>query len=253
MGENLSFLAIYFLLLSLLSANEDKSIFILAGQSNMSGRARDYNNTKPPEFHPNPQILMFDANQRWVMAKDPLHLGIDVGRPVGFGPGIPFANALLEWDPCIGTIGLVPCAHGETFLSDWSKGTPDYNQLVMRANASSEAGGRIRAMLWYQGENDSLTRQNAQLYGGRLEKFITDFRADIGMPDLPVFVVVLASGLGKYKDMIREAQMGIKLRNVISVDGKGAEVKPLDVVHISLAGAIDIGKRLASAFLYANL
>lgn len=194
MGENLSFLAISFMLLShsgvsLLSANEDKSIFILAGQSNMSGRARDYNNTNPPEFHPNPQILKFDANQRWVKAKDPLHLGIDVDRPVGFGPGMPFANALLKWDPCIGTIGLVPCAHGETFMSEWSKGNPRYKQLVMRANASSEAGGRIRALLWYQGENDSLTRENAQLYRGRLEKFITDFRADIGMPDLPVFVV----------------------------------------------------------------
>lgn len=64
--------------------------------------------------------------------------------------------------------------------------------------------------------------------------------------------MVIASGIGKYKDQIREAQMGIKLRNVISVDGKGAEVKPLDVLHLSLAGAIDVGKRLASAFLYAN-
>ncbi|KZV56338.1 hypothetical protein F511_00335 [Dorcoceras hygrometricum] len=137
------------------SIKEDKSIFILAGQSNMSGRARDYNNTNPPEFHPNPQILMLDANQRWVRARDPLHQGIDVDRPVGFGPGMPFAHALLEWDPCIGTIGLVPCAHGETFMTDWSRGSPHYNQLVMRTNASSQGGGRIRAMLWYQGENDT--------------------------------------------------------------------------------------------------
>ncbi|XP_073279804.1 probable carbohydrate esterase At4g34215 [Primulina huaijiensis] len=266
MGEKL-FLLACFMLLSCssmgtidLSQNENdssyKSIFILAGQSNMAGRGYNSDNsTYPPEyFLSHPQILMLDANQTWKQAADPgLHDGIDK-KFVGVGPGMPFANRILMKNPEFGTIGLVPCAHGQTSIMQWMKGNENglFAQLVNRAKVALQGGGEIKALLWYQGESDALHYEDAVLYGSRLVKFLTDVRADLGLPELPVLVVAMMTGDGEFKMMVREAQMVIKLPHVVTVDAKGAGIKFNDKVHLNKAGSVEVGKRLADAFLEIN-
>ncbi|KAG9135331.1 hypothetical protein Leryth_015224 [Lithospermum erythrorhizon] len=59
------------------SSNAISSIFILAGQSNMSGRGGVINGTwdgvVPSQCSPNPSILSLNAEFRWVEAQEPLH------------------------------------------------------------------------------------------------------------------------------------------------------------------------------------
>ncbi|KZV27090.1 putative carbohydrate esterase-like [Dorcoceras hygrometricum] len=242
-----------------------KNLFILAGQSNMAGRGYfgDDNSTNPPPlgyFDSHPQILVLDANQTWNVATEYgpdqyyLHYGIDLVRYLGVGPGMPFANWILIKDPGFGTIGLIPCAHGNTQIVQWSKGNDRglYDQLVYRAKVALESGGKIKALLWYQGESDAETYEDATLYGSRLAKFLTDVRADLEMPDLPVLVVAMMTGVGEYKMMVRQAQMDIKLPHVVTVDAMGAEIKPYDKAHLNLAGIVEVGKRLADTFLEIN-
>ncbi|KAG5542077.1 hypothetical protein RHGRI_021807 [Rhododendron griersonianum] len=80
------------------ASSQDKSIFLLAGQSNMSGQAGIINGTWdgaiPPECAPNPSILRLAANVTWVPAVEPLHRDIDVNVTVGMGPGMSFANSV---------------------------------------------------------------------------------------------------------------------------------------------------------------
>ncbi|OIT04375.1 putative carbohydrate esterase [Nicotiana attenuata] len=64
-------------------ASEVKNIFILSGQSNMSGRGGVFNQTSPagmvnltwggvvpPECQPNPSIVRLSAELKWAEAKD---------------------------------------------------------------------------------------------------------------------------------------------------------------------------------------
>lgn len=175
------------------------NIFILAGQSNMAGRGGVINSTKngnftwdgivPPQCQPNPSIFRLSANLEWVLAQEPLHADIDYNKTNGIGPGMPFANAVLTRDPAIGVIGLVPCAIGGTNITQWAKGGFLYDQLVRRTQAALKNGGVLRAMLWYQGESDTINREDADDYKGRLEKFFKEVRADLKHPRLPIIQV----------------------------------------------------------------
>ncbi|GMP81416.1 hypothetical protein CsSME_00036138 [Camellia sinensis var. sinensis] len=241
------------------SSQEDnnKSIFILAGQSNMSGQGGVNNGTwdgvVPPQCQPNPAILRLSSELNWEEASEPLHKDIDVNATCGVGPGMVFANTVLDNKNLSmsigGVVGLVPCAIGGTKISEWARGTYLYNQLVSRASAAlQDGGGSIQAVLWYQGESDTVNPDDAALYKGRLERFFMDLRADLQSPLLPIIQVALASGQGPYIEKVREAQLGIDLANVKCVDAKGLQLEP-DHLHLTTQAQVQLGEMLANAFL----
>ncbi|BAS87459.1 Os03g0857500 [Oryza sativa Japonica Group] len=63
-----------------------------------------------------------------------------------------------------------------------------------------------------------------------------------------LFVVGLASGLGQYTEVVREAQKGIKLRNVRFVDAKGLPLED-GHLHLSTQAQVQLGHMLAQAYL----
>lgn len=159
----------------------------------MAGRGgvdkRKWNGFILPECRPNPSILRLNAQFKWELARDPLHADIDVGKTCGVGPGMAFANGIKANESRIGVVGLVPCAVGGTKISKWAQGTRLYNQLVSRANESVRYGGRIRAILWYQGESDTVWRKDAEAYKGKMEGLIGSLRRDLNIPNIPVIQV----------------------------------------------------------------
>ncbi|CAI9115214.1 OLC1v1016056C1 [Oldenlandia corymbosa var. corymbosa] len=102
---------------------------------------------------------------------------------------MPFAHSLLRRDPYFGHIGLVPCAIGATKISEWERGTINYNRLIDRARFAMKTSGSIRAILWYQGESDTEKKQDAIIYKDKLKKFFTDVRVDLVSPLLPIIQV----------------------------------------------------------------
>ncbi|XP_057502173.1 probable carbohydrate esterase At4g34215 [Actinidia eriantha] len=236
-------------------SSHPKSIFLLAGQSNMSGRGGITNGTwdrvVPLQCRPRRKILRLSADLAWVEAVEPLHKDIDVYATCGVGPGLAFANSVLAKDSSLGPIGLVPCAVGATRgtkISQWARGTDLYNQLVRRASAALRGGGSIRAVLWYQGESDTVNSEDADLYKGRLEKFFLDLRADLHIPSIPIIQVALASGQGPFIEKVRAAQLGLNLDKVMCVDAKGLELEP-DHLHLSTRAEVRLGEMLANEFL----
>ncbi|KAL0314980.1 UNVERIFIED_CONTAM: putative carbohydrate esterase [Sesamum angustifolium] len=233
------------------NASQGKSIFILAGQSNMAGRgglvSGSWDGYVPPECQSSPKILRLNAENKWEEARPPLHHDIDYLKACGIGPGLAFANSILKKNLSIGEIGLVPCAIGGTQISEWRRGGPLYKQLLSRAHAALQDGGIIRAILWYQGESDTRCQEDAKLYKTRLAKFFTDIRSDLKLPELPVVQVALASAEGPYIDDIRKAQLGIDLPNVKCVDAKGMKIG-YDGLHLSTEGEIHVGQMMADAF-----
>ncbi|KAI8016079.1 putative carbohydrate esterase [Camellia lanceoleosa] len=147
------------------------------------------------------------------------------------------------------TIGLVQPCKG-TKISEWGRGTYLYNQLLRRASAALQnGGGSIQAVLWYQGESDTVNLQDAALYKGRLGRFFMDLRADLQSPLLPIIQVALASGQGPYIEKVREAQLGIDLAHVKCVDAKGLQLEP-DHLHLTTQAEVQLGQMLADAFLH---
>lgn len=173
----------------------DLALFILAGQSNMSGRA-----PVPPGEEVEPRAFMFGNDYRWDQATEPLDRAIGQVDPVardgdaGFGPSVAFARASLAYRPQT-AIGLIPCARGASSISEWQRDLSDqtlYGACLKRARAASPLG-QLAGVLFFQGEQDAvdatrypkyhpLPGQWSQLFAA----FVHDFRADLGAPDLPV-------------------------------------------------------------------
>ncbi|KAL3617563.1 hypothetical protein CASFOL_037884 [Castilleja foliolosa] len=244
------------------NALQPKSIFILAGQSNMVGRGGLVNGALvdiPPESQPNPQILRLNPELAWEEAQEALHAGIDP-KECGIGPGMIFANSVLQRDNNIGVIGLVPCAVGGTSISQWLPGNDLYVKMLSRTQAAlNNGGGEIKALLWYQGENHDMVHEDtANEYKSNLEKLLTQIRSDLKLPNLPVIEVALASKgkegtelFGPYFDVVRSAQLEMPnlLPNVKCVDALGFPVDNYDKLHLTVQAEVKLGKMLADAFL----
>lgn len=202
----------------------------------------------PPECQPNPKILRLNAKLSWEEAKEPLHIDIDLNKACGVGPGLAFANAVRRMGLGIKTVGLVPCAVGGTNISEWSRGMPLYNDLVKRVKASMVEGGKVRAILWYQGESDTILQADAEAYKKNLERFILDLRADLQFPTTPIIQVALATAQGPYIEIVRQAQLGLRLPYVWCVDAKGLKIEA-DYVHLSTPAQVKLGQMLAQEFV----
>jgi len=244
-------------------------IWILAGQSNMQGRGRMIH-VEPPS----PLVRIYGMNERWELAKEPLHWlneSIDpvhyrsaseqerrnarrgirpkVGR--GAGLGLPFAKALS------GTvqvpIGLVPCAHGGTSMAQWDPALKErggeslYGSMYRRFQA---VGGRVRGVLWYQGEAETRGDGSAAWnYEKNMKAFIEAVRRDFGDPSLPFYMVQLGRTVTpRSADAwmhVREVQrlLSRRIPGVVTVASIDLDLD--DNIHIGTPGLKRLGRRLA--------
>ncbi|XP_048541579.1 probable carbohydrate esterase At4g34215 [Triticum urartu] len=236
-------------------------VFILAGQSNMGGRGgatvgNRWDGVVPPECAPSPRTLRLSPSLRWEEAREPLHAGVDAGNVVGVGPGMPFAHALLRSPACPrgAVVGLVPCAQGGTPIANWSRGTEMYERMVTRARVAGAGTGRIAALLWFQGEADTLRREDALAYAGRMEAFVRDVRRDLALPNLLVIQVGIATAQwqgnkqGKWLDLVRKQQRAVRVANLKYVDAMGLPLAN-DITHLTTQAQVRLGKMLADAYI----
>jgi len=76
-------------------------------------------------------------------------------------------------------IGFICVGVGSTQVSQWVPGTANYNNLLKPAIRSLGVSG-CRAVLWHQGESDSLASVSASTHATRLNSMITESRIDAG-------------------------------------------------------------------------
>jgi sialate O-acetylesterase len=171
-------------------------------------------------------------------------------RKRGAGLGLPFAKLMLDRTGV--PIGLIPCAHGGTSMEQWSptlkdkQGDSYYGATYRRFLA---VGGRIRGILWYQGESDANPKAVAA-FPEKFEQLIAAFRSDFLNPDLPFYYVQLGRHVN-YKNQaewnaVQEAQR--KLESRIPKVGMvpAIDLTLDDTVHISTAGHKLLATRLAN-------
>lgn len=242
-------------------------LWVLAGQSNMEG-VGDLRQAEEPSV----LVNSYGMDERWGIAAEPLHWLLDSPDPVhqggrspeelararlaakrtrqtGAGLALPFAKELVARTGV--PIGLVPCAHGGTSMEQWDPAKRDlggaslYGSMYRRFKA---VGGKVRGVLWYQGESDA-NQTAAQVFRERFLNFVAAVRRDFGDPHLPFYYVQLGryvtANENHYWNVIREQQRLCAAE--LDRAGMVASIDlPLDdPIHISTAGHKRLGRRLA--------
>jgi hypothetical protein len=168
-------------------------VFILAGQSNMSGRGKPINKgTRNTDHH-----LVAWQNGAWQIATDPLQ-GPDTES--GVGPGMTFGLQVMQYEPGK-TIGLILCSVGGTTMSQWLPGGSLYQYCVNQALAT---GRPLGGMLFLQGESDIKPIEAAESWESKFNVMLGAFRDQFG-PDVP-FVLGQIGALGHDAAIVQQQQ-----------------------------------------------
>lgn len=240
-------------------------VFLLMGQSNMSGRGAP-GEALAGELDPDPRILVYGNDEATRIAAEPLDVdrgqvdAVSADRQAGVGPGLAFAKALVAARPGAKVL-LVPCAKGGSTIAQWATNPSRsslYGSCVARAHAA-ERSGRVAGALWYQGESDAASEDLVVAWPSKFAQLVADLRRDLSLGDLCIIAVSIgdAPANGPYAARfpawraMQAAQTSLHLPNAYVVPAAGLP-RNADELHLSTAGQIDLGRRLAAAWLQAN-
>lgn len=220
-------------------------VFLLMGQSNMSGRGRA---AEVPELG-HLDVLMW-RDGRWTVAEEPLHT--DKPERCGIGLGMSFAVQLVRTTG-LAPIGLVPCAVGGSPLKRWMPGKDLYERAVKEAKAALEQG-TLGGFLWHQGEHDSCIEEMADSYGERLAVMISGLRKKMDAAEAPFIAGELGPFLSEYSGAaysdvvnrhLRELETRVTGYACASADGMTDNG---DALHFDAKSLREFGIRYADAF-----
>ncbi len=230
---------------------EGYDVYLLIGQSNMSGRGT----LTAENALPSDRIVKFTKDMKWVPADEPLHF--DTSR-CGAGLAMSFARRMADASPDR-TIALVPCAVGGTPLQRWCPGGDLYSNAVVRARAALR-DGPLKGILWHQGCFDSNYATNAETYAARLVPAVERLRRDLGAEGVPFVAGELPRFLSRYVEKnghhchwpLVNAQIGeavSRIPNAALVSSAELDDCKSDLIHFETPSLRKFGERYADAML----
>lgn len=230
-------------------------VYLVLGQSNAAGRARDQ-----VEDGPQLGVHQYRADGSWGLAAHPLndptgsvHVGHFENHNTGHSPMLHFAKRMQR---AAGVpVGIVVAAFGGAPLRWW---VADGRLAPLGENAlemMAASGAIPTAVLWYQGEADCF-ELTVDDYAERFGSFVGLVRDRLNRPGLPFFTAQLARCTMEVEDLeamdrawgvLREQQR--RAAQVLP----GVHVVPTgdlplyDFIHLSSAANLAVGERLADA------
>jgi hypothetical protein len=237
-------------------------VFLMAGQSNMSGNANAVN-------------LPIDLQSPLPAVRYNYHIGnpttVSTGwedlspwvRNSAYGPEMGFGHRLNSDVP--DPVALLKHAHGGTSLErDWNPAAPPEgsqlyplfinhvtNALPLLGTAGVDY--EVAGMFWQQGEADQ-NISRAPFYEDNLNNFIASVRSDLGLPDLRFYIGALHEDAALQNlDTLRQAQMDVAAAdpNAYFVETSHLTLK-LDLIHFNSTGQVGLGEAYADAYLRAS-
>ena len=255
-----SLLPIYSLLLASPILAEDVDVYILSGQSNMSGRVTDgfssssddsdilyYYRTDGPASNNVTTGGNFTTLQR-----------LSTGY---YGPEISFARSLQEASS--NKVAIIKISDGATKLkTDWNSRNTSGNELWNNWLADSEDAiedlkrdgytPKIKGFSWFQGEGDSLSYANNHYqtdFGYLIDDVIDHLGGLADVSELNV-VTALIQDRGKTKhELIREAQTNVMASNSAWDIIETNSFDTFDGTHLDSDGVNGVGIRMAEKYL----
>ena len=228
-------------------------VFVMAGQSNMSGYGRDpaYD---PPELG----VHLFDNRGQWTLATHPLNSVVgsvycNDDSSSGTSPGLAFGRMMHRR---LGVpIGLVAAARGGSALEAWNPAEADCF-LYRALEAKMEEVGKCSAILWYQGCSETGDAEEANTYPDKFRQTVGLWRERFG--DVPIVVCQINRHAWKGADndrnwgIVREAlrQAGLQIPQVYVVPT--LDMHTSDGIHNASGACVVIGERMASVLLHGH-
>ena len=262
-----------FLLLPLSHAEAKAKVFILSGQSNMSGGGPVV--AEGLQFDPDvgDKVRMWDAsdvwNKRGILGKwaslNELQAIKKEMRMDMIGPEFGFAKAMAAFYPA-DEIHLIKVAKGGTPINWWlpdAKGKPN-GLTALQTNLKSalekiDGEYEIMGLLWMQGESDTKTQADAEAYQKKLEQFIALVRKETAKSELPVVIGRISSRIlesPKFKmpfaKIVQSGQEAVTKadRHAFVIDTDDLTQRD-DLVHFDQAGQLGLGERFGEAMIKA--
>ncbi len=234
------------------------ALFVLAGQSNMSGRG-ELTDVQPPD----PHVYVFGNDYRWHLATEPVDSpenqvdSASLDANAGFSPSRAFADALRETHPGL-IVGLIPCAKGATIIEEWQRSPDDatlYGSCLKRVRAAMPMG-HLAGMIFLQGESDAHegafyhgVPRRPDTWAAHFTRFVHDFRRDVGQPDLPIVFSQIGPHTSPERyvnwDAVKAEQARVDLPRVTMITASDLTLK--DRVHYDTPSYRVLGGRFATA------
>lgn len=225
-------------------------IFIMAGQSNMAGRAH----VEPCDTIPNRRIITIDKDLNWIYAKEPLHFYEP--NVAGLDCGMSFASHLLDSLPDSISIGLIPCAVGFTTVEQWQnnetvRGITLMDNFMSKLNYASNFG-KIKGILWHQGESNAID-SCFETYTSRVDSLVIALKMNF-CDSIPIFI----GELGHYTSIKRQKKWDALNTNIHKVEKDMHDVFVVnsyglkhngDLVHFDSESQREMGYRYAEEYL----
>jgi hypothetical protein len=249
--------------LSTLPEAKPWKVYLLFGQSNMSGGATP----GAEDVFNNPRVKVLAYNNcsgktynQWYTATGALHCANGFGIGDWFGKIV--ADTLSQ-----DTLALIPCAIAGVDIDFFRKGVtstrrkeftipPDnhwegaYPWMIERLTLALQKG-EMAGILLHQGESD-WTAEAQKAWPGKVAGIIKDLKADLKFGDVPLMIGELrADGAACCKGnntYIAQAAKDIPNAHVVSSANLGVNN---DAYHFNPAGLREFGKRYAAAYLPA--
>ncbi len=220
-------------------------IYLLMGQSNMSGRAPI---SSADGVNMN-RAYLFNNNNRWSIASNPLNkysiLG-DSSSQIQMGPSYTFAKTLTEYIPDL-QLGLVVNAKGGSAISQWQKGTFYYENSIAKVKEAMKYG-ELKGIIWHQGCSNSSKWDE---YMPQLQQLVSDLRADLGDDTIPFIAGQLNpsnDNKANFNTMIATISEHIPYSSYAKAD----DLTTLDGTHFDAASQRILGQRYATEILRMN-
>lgn len=266
----------FFLIIHRSYAKTEVPVFLLTGQSNMSGYA-SANDLTADQKLPVENVKIY-ADMTWegdnAKARKWLTLGPGFGSGAGkIGPELALGRTLAKEMPGI-KIALLKICCGSTYLGNFPSKPSDC--WVPPSSNNGNAGTHYKRMLtsietalkafnsafdtsqyqpqwagfiWLQGEFDGQDQTLANAYEKNLTNLIKDVRKDLDVNDLPIIIPMIdVQNSWPFNSLVRAAEVAVtrSLENVDTVDTKGFET---DGAHYRALGQEKIGTRSAERWL----
>ncbi len=170
---------------------ENLWFFIMAGQSNMTGRGF----VEPQDTITNPRVFSINNDNKLILAKEPLAY-YSAPNFIGLDCGLSFGKELLNHVDSTITIVVINTAVGGSSTDQWINDEL-HRGLNLMSNfkekvAFAQENGILKGILWHQGESDAHDKTIPN-YKNNILKIFNEFRASADNSSLPIFVAELGS------------------------------------------------------------
>ncbi len=232
----------------IIPSKENVWVFVLAGQSNMAGRAK----IETQDTIADKRILTLNNAGELILAKEPLHFYNDGND--GLGCGLAFAKTLIIELPDGISVLLIPTAVSASSISHWINDSLFRGvKLLTNFRKKTEAGmqyGTIKGILWHQGESDANT-EGIKYYGERLGMLVSEFRKIAKNDYLPVLFGELGS-FSKNSENFKKINEEIKKYSLSDTNTAVIKTDDLkdagDGTHFNSESQREMGKRFAEGY-----